>query len=354
LDLDTDAVHALDNGLVRALVIGGTGFLGPEVVHQLVAAGHDVAIFHRGVGEAALLPSVRHLHGDRRELTAFGPAFRSFGPEVVVDMRPMTEDHARQLVDTFRGLAQRAVVVSSSDVYRAYGRLNLTEPGPPEPVPLREDARLREQLYADRKAKPHDRTESLEQYDKLLVERVVSSEPRLPAAILRLGMVHGPRSYRHYPYLKRMIDGRRGIVLAEPWARWRGTLAYSENVAAAIVLAETRSEARGAYNVGDALPTPIADLVAAIARAAGWGGRVVTVPAQDLPEPMRPGAGLAQELILDSTRIRNELGFKELVPSGVGVQRAVEWMLAHPPTPDDPMGRLELDYGAEDAVLATH
>lgn len=136
--------------------------------------------------------------------------------------------------------------------------------------------------------------------------------------------------------------------------RWRGTLAYSENVAAAIALAATRPDARGAYNVGEPTPTPIENLVAAIASAASWTGRIVTVPSDDLPESMRPGAGLAQELILDSTRIRHELGFVEPVPAEVGVQRAVEWMLGHPPTPDEPMGRLELDYRAEDAVLAAH
>jgi nucleoside-diphosphate-sugar epimerase len=337
---------------MRVVVLGGTGFLGPEVLRQLIDTGCDVAIFHRGVTEPEL-PSVQHLHGDRRELSTFRDAFRAFDPDVAVDMRPMTEDHARQLTSTFAGVAKRSVVISSADVYRAYGRLNLTEPGPPDPVPLGEDAPLREQLYADRNAKPHDRTEILEHYDKLLVERVVSSEPRLPAAILRLGMVHGPRSYRHYPYLKRMVDGRPGIILAEAWAHWRGTLAYSENVAAAVVLAATRSDAQGAYNVGDATPTAIADLVATMAAAAGWDGRVVAAPADDLPVSMRPGAGLAQELILDSTRIRSELGYEEPVSRPVGIQRAVEWMLGHPPTADDPMGRLDLDYRAEDAILAT-
>lgn len=118
---------------MRVVVIGGTGFLGPEVVQQLVAASCDVAIFHRGVTEPPLPPSVRHFHGDRGELAMHRSAFRSFDPDVVVDMRPMTEEHARQLVSTFAGLAERSVVVSSADVYRAYGRLNLTEPGPPDP-----------------------------------------------------------------------------------------------------------------------------------------------------------------------------------------------------------------------------
>ena len=340
---------------MRAAVIGGTGFLGPEVVRQLVAAGWAVAIFHRGTHEADLPPSVLHLHGDRGELASFAGAFRSFAPDVVVDMRGMTEEHARQLVGTFAGIAKRSVVVSSADVYRAYGRLNGTEPGPPDPVPLREDAPLRERLFADRNARPHDRTtDSLERYDKLLVERCVSSEPDLPATILRLGMVHGPRSYRHYPFVKRMVDGRPGIVLAEEWAGWRGTLAYSENVAAAIVLAASRPEAHGVYNLGDPAPTAIADLVASIARAAGWNGRVLRVPADQLPESMRPGAALAQELILDSRRIREELGFREPVSPESGVRRAVEWMLRHPPTSDDPMGRLELDYHAEDGILGAN
>jgi nucleoside-diphosphate-sugar epimerase len=336
---------------MRVTVLGGTGFLGPEVLRQLVDAGCDVLIFHRGVTEPDLPSSVRHIHGDRRELAAFEESFRSFAPDVVVDMRPMTEEHAHQLTSTFAGVARRSVVISSCDVYRAYGRLNLTEPGPPDPVPLRESSPLREQLYADRNARPHDRTEGLEHYDKLLVERVVSAEPRLPATILRLGMVHGPRSYRHYPYLKRMVDRRPGIVLADAWARWRGTLAYSENVAAAIVLTTIRPDAQGAYNVGDAAPTAIVDLVAAIAAAAGWSGRLVRVPSDDLPHSMRPGSDLAQELILDSTRIRRELAFEEPISVATGIQRTVDWMLRHPPTPEDPMGRLDLDYRAEDAIL---
>ena len=338
---------------MHVLVLGGTGFLGPEVVRHLAAAGCDVTVFHRGTHEVELPRSVGHVHGDRDLLHAFVGEFRRITPDVVVDVRPMTEAHAQGLVSTFAGLVGRVVVVSSTDVYRAYGRLNLTEPGPPDLVPLTEDAPKREKLYADRDAKPHDRAESLDRYDKLLVERVVAAEPRLAAAILRLGMVHGPRSYRHFPYVRRMDDRRPAIILAESWARWRGTLAYSEDVGAAIALAAMRPDARGPYNVGDAEPTPIATLALAIGRAAGWDGRIVVVPDAELPEAMRPGPGLTQELILDTSRIRRELGYKERVPRDEGLRRTVQWMREHPPGPDDPMGRLELNYEAEDAILRT-
>lgn len=336
---------------MRVVVLGGTGFLGPEVVHHLVDARCEVTVFHRGTRETELPASVRHVHGDRDLLPTFVDEFRRIAPDVVVDMRPMTEAHAQGLVTTFAGLVDRVVIVSSTDVYRAYGRLNLTEPGPPDPLPLTEQSPLREKLYADRDAKPHDRTESLDWYDKLLVERTVVAEPRFDTAILRLGMVHGPRSYRHFPYVRRIDDRRPGIILAESWAHWRGTLAYSENVGAAIALVAMRSDARGPYNVGDPQPTAMADLASAIGDAAGWTGRIVVVPDASLPEAMRPGPGLTQELILDSGRIRRELGYEEVMPRDEGLRRTVEWMRDHPPGTDDPMGRLELNYDAEDQIL---
>ena len=33
---------------MKILVIGGTNFIGPAVVRQLYAMGHEVTVFHRG------------------------------------------------------------------------------------------------------------------------------------------------------------------------------------------------------------------------------------------------------------------------------------------------------------------
>src|SRR5215831_5844367 len=105
---------------MRVLVIGGTRFIGPRLVRRLAAAGHEVAVFHRGQTTAALPPSARSLLGDRRRLADHAGEFRRFGPDVVVDMIPFTEQDALSVVAAFRGVAGRLVAISSGDVYRAY------------------------------------------------------------------------------------------------------------------------------------------------------------------------------------------------------------------------------------------
>ena len=55
------AAHALTRSRtpapMRVLVLGGTGFIGPHIVRELVARGHQVTIFTRGRRDAASPPA---------------------------------------------------------------------------------------------------------------------------------------------------------------------------------------------------------------------------------------------------------------------------------------------------------
>jgi hypothetical protein len=57
-----------------------------------------------------------------------------------------------------------------------------------------------------------------------------------------------------------------------------------------------------------------------------------------------------QDLDTDSTRIRRELGFSEVVDSQLGLERTIAWERANPIGATSGIGLL--DYGAEDAILA--
>jgi nucleoside-diphosphate-sugar epimerase len=342
---------------MHVLVIGGTGFIGPSVVLRLNEMGHDLVLFHRGRTPAALPDGVAEILGDRRDLPDYAGEFRRFAPGVVLDMFPMSEQDARTVMRTSRGVTGRVVAISSQDVYRAYGRLTGLEPGPPEPLPLAEDAPLRQELYPYRG--PHPRSADdprrwLDDYDKLLVERVVMGDPGLPGTILRLPMVYGPRDRQHrwFEYLKRMDDGRPAILLGVGRAGWRWTRGYVENVGAAIARAVVDERAAGRiYNVGEAQALSEAEWVGAIGRAAGWHGKVVIVPEDRLPAHLVTSANTAQHLVVDTTRLREELGYAEPVSRDEGLRRTVAWERAHPPQDIDLQA---FDYAAEDAVLADH
>ena len=340
---------------MRVLVLGGTGFIGPYVVQRLHELGHEVAVFHRGQTPAELPPNVHQILGDRRNLEQFQVQFAALTPDVVLDMFPFTEQDAHTVVATMKGIAGRVVALSSQDVYRAYGRLLRIEPGPPDPTPLTENAPLRERLYPYRQAMPRaedDPQRWQDDYDKVPVERVYLGEPDLLGTILRLPMVYGPRDEQHrtFEYLKRMDDGRPAILLDQAIAGWCWTRGYVENVADAVVLAVTQEVAAGrVYNVGEPEPLTMAEWVMAIGHAAGWSGESVAVPTERLPEGMRVGLDIRQDLVSDSTRIRQELGYSERVPRDEALARTIAWQRANPPSSVD---LAEFDYATEDAILA--
>jgi nucleoside-diphosphate-sugar epimerase len=313
--------------VVNILIIGGTGFVGPHVVRDLVGAGHRVALFHRGQTTAADLPAPAiQIHGERQRLDDFVSAFQSFAPQIVLDMCAYTERDARLAVQTFRGLADRLVCLSSMDVYRAYGLFRRLETGTPNRQPFDEDAPLRGVLYPYRALakKPND---LLYDYDKILVEQVVMNEPDLPGATLRLPQVYGPNDKQHRlgGYLDRMDNGQ-DVLLDEAKATWRWTRGYVEDVAFAIVLAVTNKKAAGrVYNVGERQAQTESDWVKKIGQVAGWRGGVKTAPKAALPPGLVEPYDWRHDLAANTSRIRDELGYAEVISPEEAVQRTVAW-----------------------------
>ena len=334
-------------------------FIGPSVVRQLAQAGHEVAVFHRGEHESDLPRSVSHLHGDRDRIGEHRGAIAAFAPEIVVDMRAMTEAQARAVADAVRGIAKRLVVVSSMDVYRAYGRLHGTEPGPPLEPPFDEDSPLRENLYVYREHTPAviaERPPWMDDYEKIMVERVALGDRDLAGSVLRFPMVHGERDAqrRFYWLWKRMDDRRRFILVSEKQAAFRSSRTHVDNAAHAVALVATDERASGrVYNVGEPDAPPLADWALLIARQSSWGGQIIARPSDELPAHLRDTRPdmWDHHLVADTTRIRRELGYREVVSREDGLRRALEWYAAEPP--EDPKRAGNLEYEAEDAALVT-
>jgi nucleoside-diphosphate-sugar epimerase len=337
---------------VNVLIIGGTGSIGPYVVRELAAEGHNITLFNRDRSRSELPAGVQRITGDRIDLLSFKEEFKRIGPEVVVDMCAFREREALDLMNAFRGIASRVVVISSQDVYRNNEILWKLAAGEPDPVPSTEESRLRNILYIarSRASSPED---LFYDYEKIDVERVVMQDSAISATVLRLPMVYGPgdRAHRMFPYLKRMDDGRHAILINDAAAEWLWTRGFVEDVAHAIALAVVDSRAAGVtYNVGEPDPMSELDWIGRIARAAGWTGEIVRVPDELMPGHLRIDLDWRCHLVADTSRIRSELGYSESLPTQTRLERTVEWERANPP---DEIALRLFDYPAEDQCLET-
>lgn len=339
---------------MKILIIGGTRFIGPSVVKKLLEQGHTIVLFHRGKSKADLPEDIPHIFGDRNSLADFRNEFAKFKPEVVLDMAPITERHAQTVVKVFRGITQRVVAISSQDVYQAYGLLLGIEEGDVQPTPIHEDAALRTKFFPYRQDKPRlddDPRKILDDYDKILIERVIMEDEELAGTVLRLPMVYGPLDYQHrlYSYVKRMVDKRPAIIMEKSMAGWRSSVGYVENVADAIVLAIIDARARNRiYNVAEPEHLKQSERVKKIGRIFGWKGEVVILPKEKLLEKMHADFRAEQDLTVDTSRIRNELGYKEIVLMHEAIKTTIEWEIENPPAYIDPDA---YDYKAEDEIL---
>ena len=308
---------------LKIAVVGGSGFIGSAAVRRLRELGCAVAAFHRGDGA--------DIRGDRRDLPAHREAFGRFAPEVVLDTIAFTERDASDLVATFRGLARRLVVLSSQDVYAAYGRLLRLEEGAPDQTPAREDAPVRRSRFPYRAA-ARGREDMAFEYEKVLVEQAASADAGLPATILRLPCTYGPGDLHHRvgQVLARMHPGEP-LSLDRAKAAWRWTRGYVENVADAIALAATDERAMGrTYNVGEERALTESEWAREIGRAAGWEGEVREVARGELAPGIAEPYDFAHDLVVDTERIRGQLGYRERVGRGVAVEAAVAWERAYP------------------------
>src|SRR5258708_36426676 len=179
---------------MRVLLIGGNGFIGRFAVAALKQQGHALAVFHRGT--MAVPAGVDEIRGDRNQLNASAQELKRFAPDVVIDLVISSAPQAEELMNIFRGVTRRVVMLSSIDVYRAVGISHGSESGPLQEGPLTEESELRRSLHPY----PPESMQLMrkifswvtDDYDKIPAERVVMNDRELPGTVLRLPMGDGP------------------------------------------------------------------------------------------------------------------------------------------------------------------
>jgi hypothetical protein len=153
-----------------------------------------------------------------------------------------------------------------------------------------------------------------------------------------------------------VLDGRRRIIVADDGLTLHHH-GYTENLAHALLLAFEQPDAAPGtiFNIGDEEVLTVRQVVEIVARALGHELELVSMPF-DLAVPARPllAQPLPSHRVLDLTRVRSALGYRDLVPARDALARTARWLAEHPL---EPGGQEEFvltdpfDYAAEDRLV---
>lgn len=323
--------------MARALVIGGTLFIGRALVEQLLERGDDVVIMHRGQG-TPFGTRVGEIRCDRNDVAAVKAALDGTRFDVVYD----------NVYDWARGTSAAQVSASATATVQGLRRYVFTSsvavyaPG----GDYAEDAALVPSDWPN--AYGAQKADSERGLFALARERAI------PVATIRPAFVYG----QHNPFEReaffwdRLVAGRP-IVIPEDGQRTMQWV-YAQDVARASIRASEREAAIGhAYNLANYPAIPQVEFVRLLARIAGKPADLVPVPRARLEAlggklfgpPYYFGAYLdVPPITVRADRARSELGL-ELTSLDDGLRETFRWY--------ERQQRPRPDYSWEDTALAS-
>ncbi|MGH7176163.1 MAG: NAD-dependent epimerase/dehydratase family protein [Tepidisphaeraceae bacterium] len=185
---------------MNILILGGTGFLGPQIVEAAMARGHTITLFNRGKTHKNLFPNVEKLQGDRAKDDYASLAGRKW--DAAVDTSANVPAWMRESCKVLVGNVRQYVFTSSISVYpiNSFQKPGKDETAPVEQLPPGADERqFAMELYGAHKAK---------------CEEIVMQAFPGHATVIRPGLIVGPGDYSdRFTYWPVRID-RGGEVLA--------------------------------------------------------------------------------------------------------------------------------------------
>ncbi len=304
---------------MRALVTGGSGFIGSNLVDALVERGDQVTVVddlstgRRENLDAALAGGAELAEVDVRDAAALSGVVARVAPEVIfhlaaqIDVRKSAADPKLDMeinvggtinvLEAARGAGVRRVINTSTGgaIYGEGKILPAPEDHPVAPEAPYGLSKFCAESYCDLFARLHG----------------------LSTVSLRYGNVFGPRQDPLGEagvvaiFCGRLLEGGQPTVFGDG-LQTRDYVYVGDVVAAN--LAAVDSNAGGSFNIGTGIETSVLDIVSVLAQQADG-------PFEAQRAPERPGE--VRHICLDATRARAELEWQPEVGLGDGLERTL-------------------------------
>jgi UDP-glucose 4-epimerase len=294
---------------MKALVTGGAGFIGSNLVDALLARGDEVMVVddlstgRRENLEPGLAKGATLVEADIRDRAALEELAGRERPEVIfhlaaqIDVRKSIADPAFDASINIGGTANVLEAARSAEarrlVFSSTGGAIYGE-GDGQQLPLAEDAPLAPEA-------PYGQSKYAGEGYLALFERLYG----LSTIPLRLGNVYGPRQDPLGEagviaiFCGRLGEGRRPTVFGD--GKQTRDYIYVDDVVAAM-LAAAESETTGPVNIGTGIETDVLELVQALGELGGGESFE--------PEFAPARTGEVQRISIDPGRAERELGWK--------------------------------------------
>lgn len=302
---------------MRALVTGGAGFIGSNLVDALLARGARVTVLddlstgHRANLDGALERGARLVELDIVDRQAVDDAFAAARPEVVfhlaaqIDVRRSVADPACDARINVEGTVNVLAAAHVAGVRRfVFSSTGGAIYGEADVVPTPEGAPVRA-------LSPYGRSKHAAEGYCELFEQLHG----LSTISLRYGNVYGPRQDPLGEggviaiFCGRRLAGESPVVYGDG-LQTRDYLHVDDIVRVNLIAAE--SDATGVVNVGSAVETSVLDLVGAFGRIGDHGPFV--------PRFEPPRAGEVERSCLDAARAAELLGWTPRIDVAAGVR----------------------------------
>jgi len=112
---------------MRVLILGGTGFLGPQIVEAARAAGHSITLFNRGKTRPHLFPELEKLQGDRNGNLK---SLEGRSWDVVIDTSGYVPRQVRDSAGLLAEKVKQYIFVSTMSVYAENATVGMNESAP--------------------------------------------------------------------------------------------------------------------------------------------------------------------------------------------------------------------------------